>query len=213
MEYGRREAVPASGAIRQYTMRLLSLVGVSVLLLLLVCVWPSEQLLWRSSGSADADGDGIPDDKDPDDDNDGIPDHLEESLLGVDLTVDTDGDGIPDYLDPDDDNDGIPDVRDADKNGDGIPDIEQDIDGDGIPDYLDADDDGDGIPDSREGSVYDTDGDGLPDDVDDDDDNDGIPGMYLPFSESIVTRDLSSFTSSKQSSKTHNVTLKKSSTV
>jgi len=137
----------------------------------------------------DADGDGVPDHMDNDDDNDGIPDNQE----------DADGDGVPDHLDNDDDNDGIPDDQDKsieeilaggsvyeginfkvnrkhfpaeDKDGDGIPDSEDnDDDGDGVPDNMDNDDDNDGIPDDQE----DNDGDGVPDHEDNDDDNDGIP--------------------------------------
>ena len=48
----------------------------------------------------DADGDGIPDQKDKDDDNDGIKDAQDK---------DKDGDGVKNGKDKDDDNDGIPD--------------------------------------------------------------------------------------------------------
>ena len=65
------------------------------------------------------------DSEDLDDDNDGIPDAIEHTMKGVDLTVDTDNDGIPDYLDSDDDDDDILDFLDPDDNGDGIPDSEQ----------------------------------------------------------------------------------------
>jgi hypothetical protein len=57
----------------------------------------------------DADGDGLPDDRDPDSGGDG--------------GLDTDGDGLPDEDDPDDDGDGIPD---EDEGGGGV-------DGGGLP--------------------------------------------------------------------------------
>ncbi len=73
-------------------------------------------------------------------------------------------------LSGDSDGDGIPDL-DEDINGDGDP-TNDDSDGDGIPDYLDEDDDGDGILTKDE----DLDGDGDP--TNDDCDGDGIPN-YL----------------------------------
>ncbi|MFQ3212517.1 MAG: hypothetical protein ACI9C9_000036, partial [Marivirga sp.] len=78
------------------------------------------------------------------------------------------------------DGDGVPDVIE-DIDGDGDP-TNDDTDGDGAPDYLDTDDDGDGIPTSEEDidgdgnpTNDDTDGDGIPDYLDGDDDGDGIP--------------------------------------
>ncbi|MBI1294662.1 hypothetical protein GC175_06850, partial [bacterium] len=100
----------------------------------------------------DSDNDGISDQTEgtADTDGDGLPDRLEPN------NRDTDGDGIPDHLDADDDGDGIP-TRDE-GGADGIVNND-DADGDGIPDHLDADNgtggnsgdsDGDGIPDSVE---------------------------------------------------------------
>ncbi len=82
--------------------------------------------------------------------------------------LDKDGDGIPNvYEDLDDD--GIPNRYDDDDDGDGLPDIEDhDADGDG---QDDNDLDGDGI---ENGKDHDDDNDGIHDDKDDDDDNDGI---------------------------------------
>ena len=58
--------------------------------------------------------------------------------------VDTDGDGIVDGVegDADFDGDGVPNAEDDDADGDGVPDVDEgvaDRDGDGKPDYLDAD--------------------------------------------------------------------------
>ncbi len=123
---------------------------------------------------ADADGDGIPDGRDPD--------------SGGGDGLDTDGDGIPDDQDADDDNDGTADGDEADR------------DGDGIIDDRDSDDDNDGIPDDVE---PDADGDGIINDDDPDDDNDGIrdedegggvdggalpPGTDNPTSDESITR-------------------------
>ena len=63
---------------------------------------------------------------------------------------DKDGDGIPDSEDNDDDGDGVPDNMDNDDDNDGIPDDQEDNDGDGVPDHEDNDDDNDGIPDDQE---------------------------------------------------------------
>jgi type IV pilus assembly protein PilY1 len=75
------------------------------------------------------------------------------------LPGDRDGDGIPDSED-DSDGDGIPDSEDADADGDGIIDADLDTDGDGIPDHSDDDIDGDGIPN---GSDLDANGNGIVD--------------------------------------------------
>jgi gliding motility-associated-like protein len=79
--------------------------------------------------------------------------------------ADTDGDGVPDVIE--------------DIDGDGDP-TNDDTDGDGTPDYLDTDDDGDGVDTSDEDidgdgdpTNDDTDGDGTPDYLDTDDDGDG----------------------------------------
>jgi von Willebrand factor type A domain len=59
-------------------------------------------------GTGDADGDGLPNDRDDDADGDDVPDALEG-------TVDTDGDGTRDFLDRDSDGDGVPDGLDPDR--------------------------------------------------------------------------------------------------
>ncbi len=79
---------------------------------------------------------------------------------------------------------------DADANGDGIPDAEQDTDGDGIPDSIDPDADGNGIPDDYE----DPDGDGIPNHLDDDDDGDGIPDAEEEADDVVVCVALRCFT-------------------
>lgn len=117
-------------------------------------------------GTADFDGDGLPNDRDLDADGDGWSDRLEAGD-GDCLTrpADLDGDGAPNFLD-------------NDANGDGVLDLEQgrgDTDDDGIPDVFDPDVDGDGLlnPDEMlNGAPVDTDGDGLWDvfDLDSDDD-------------------------------------------
>merc|ERR1712179_779494 len=73
--------------------------------------------------------------------------------------ADSDGDGIIDAEDDDDDNDGLLDVEDDDDDGDGIADEDGDDDGDGVLDG-DEDDDGDGIENDED---PDDDGDGVPD--------------------------------------------------
>ena len=128
-------------------------------------------------GSADPDGDGIPNYRDLDNDGDGILDSVE---IGDDCAApDSDADGIADYADRDSDGDGIGDKWEA-----GTTEWEsepQDTDGDGTPDYLDVDSDGDGITDATEGGVgdvdqepSDTDGDGEYDFEDTDSDGDSL---------------------------------------
>ncbi|MBA2539029.1 MAG: hypothetical protein H0V17_05290 [Deltaproteobacteria bacterium] len=131
------------------------------------------------SGSADADGDGKPDEAKPDDkDGDGKPDGAggpdkdgdgKPDLAAVDPAKDSDGDGVPDGKE-DADGDGIPDIAE-DSDGDGVPDSKEDSDGDGVPDSAE-DADGDGINDNTE----DSDGDGIAD-IKEDSDGDGIPDM------------------------------------
>jgi hypothetical protein len=91
---------------------------------------------------------------------------------------------------PDTDGDGIPDIDDADMDGDGVlNDQDQfpydenefaDLDMDGIGDNADDDTDGDGVLDERDDFPYnpdesvDTDGDGIGDNTDNDIDGDGI---------------------------------------
>jgi len=71
----------------------------------------------------DADGDGIPDEKE-----------------GCNPATDTDNDKTPDYMDPDSDGDGVPDSVEGTK----------DSDGDKRPDYKDKDSDNDGVEDGDE---------------------------------------------------------------
>lgn len=145
--------------------------------------------LVRGSGSADKDGDGVPDsaDKCPDaagpEDNQGCP------------TTDRDKDGVSDGLDqcPDVPAGAIPDPRrpgcPADGDGDGVPDTADKCLGAAAGKYPDptrpgcpADRDGDGVPDendlcpdvpagakgdpARPGCPADADHDGVPDDLD-----------------------------------------------
>jgi outer membrane protein OmpA-like peptidoglycan-associated protein len=79
-------------------------------------------------GTADVDGDGLPNFEDVDSDNDGILDTIEAGP-NPDSPVDTDGDGMQDYVDTDSDNDGILDEFE------GL----NDFDNDGVPDYIDVD--------------------------------------------------------------------------
>lgn len=151
----------------------------------------------------DSDGDGVDDMIDTDSDNDGISDNRESQATytapsGVDsnrnglddayeggsaiVPVDSDSDATEDYLDDDSDNDGVPDIvegHDADRNGYGDwdddqdtnqdeADLSSDTDGDGLLDAFDTDNGGTGAV------IGDTDGDGIPDYRDTDDDGDGI---------------------------------------
>merc|ERR1712033_139416 len=61
--------------------------------------------------------------------------------------ADSDGDGVNDANDDDDDNDGLLDVEDDDDDGDGIAD---DDDADGVENDEDPDDDGDGVLDEND---------------------------------------------------------------
>ena len=86
---------------------------------------------------------------------------------------------------------------DADTDGDGVLDLEDDVpldasetvdaDDDGVGDNADADDDNDGVDDADDAfpldpnESVDTDGDGIGDNADDDDDNDGVPDGDDPF--------------------------------
>jgi hypothetical protein len=81
-------------------------------------------------GTADTDGDGIPNDEDDDIDGDGIPN-------GED--GDVDGDGIDNSNDHEIDGDGLDNKDDGDMDGDGIDNAnDDDIDGDGIKNDNDA---------------------------------------------------------------------------
>ncbi|WP_191907525.1 right-handed parallel beta-helix repeat-containing protein [Haloarcula sp. CBA1131] len=137
-------------------------------------------------------------------DGDGLNNTVEIALGTNAFDTDTDSDGIGDWTETnggkpiDTDSDGIIDARDADSDGDRIPDIREgtkDTDGDGTPNYRDTDDDGDGITtrtEALDGQNYshdvdfdetvnwldtDADGDGAPDGTEGtaDSDGDGMP--------------------------------------
>ena len=101
--------------------------------------WHMEPSRWIARGSADRDGDGIPDryERAGDRDHDGVPDRYEQGR-------DRDRDGIPDRYE-----------QGRDRDGDGIPDRYErdgrsDQDRDGIPDSGDNDRDGDGMRNDRD---------------------------------------------------------------
>ena len=72
---------------------------------------PSKVVFLSGNGDADTDGDGIGNNADPDDDNDGLPDEVEENILGTNpLQIDTDGNGTPDG-DEDADGDGFTNIQ------------------------------------------------------------------------------------------------------
>jgi len=137
----------------------------------------------------DADGDGIPDYRDPDY-NYPVPDY---GPPDPDMQ-DSDGDGLDDDYDNDMDNDGLPDSENdeypGDYDNDGLPDepVEgawEDYDNDGIPNaYEDDDNDGEPNymdPDSPFYGDQDTDNDGIVDPFDPypmDYDNDGWPNLH-----------------------------------
>jgi hypothetical protein len=138
---------------------------------------------WKT---ADFDGDGVPNYRDPDSDGDGIPDRIEagdDDLFT--LPIDSDGDGFPDFLDLDSDNNCIPDTVEAGPDAG----FTVDTDGDGIPDFADLDNDGDGIDDIYELAadpygdltrcdLTDTSGNGILDMMDYDSDGDCILDLY-----------------------------------
>ncbi len=77
-------------------------------------------------GTANTDGDALPNWRDPDDDNDTIPTRT-EVMDGATFGNNVDNDANPNWLDTDSDGDGIPDQTEG----------RGDADGDGIPNYLD----------------------------------------------------------------------------
>ncbi|MFA0964505.1 T9SS type A sorting domain-containing protein [Roseivirga sp. BDSF3-8] len=153
-------------------------------------------------GSADADGDNLPDYLDSD--------HfafIDANADGVSDFFDSDMDGVPNHLDKDSDNDGIPDaveanggimpanmgndgrysiayvqsndtdadgiVNDLDLDNGGVLLADPDTDSDGVKDRLDLDSDGDGVTDVIETGGEDADGNGLIDGFSDGD-KDGL---------------------------------------
>ncbi|MUH73642.1 choice-of-anchor L domain-containing protein [Psychrosphaera haliotis] len=101
--------------------------------------------------TANADGDALPDYRDPDSDNDGIADSVEANSSFMDV----DGDSVDDAYDADF-------VLDRDDNNDGIVDsVQVDIDGDGVIDMFDLDSDNDGRLDSLEAPTLDANKDGI----------------------------------------------------
>ncbi len=133
-----------------------------------------DTILDAHEGSADVDGDGLPNYLDADSDGDTIPDALEAGDADpLTFPRDSDGDGESDFVDADSDDNGIPDMVEVGPN----PLEPLDFDGDTIPDYADMDNDGDRIADTIEiaGAIpVDTDGDAYPDYYDSDSDGDTI---------------------------------------
>lgn len=138
------------------------------------------------SGTADSDGDDVPDFLDVDADNDGIFDVYEaQATIGyiAPAGTDADGDGIDDNFDDDDGNRGgagAAGITPVNTESTGNQDyLDLDTDDDGVPDMQEVWDslaDGDSQPDGVSGScTSDTDGDGL---VDCFDSNDADINVY-----------------------------------
>lgn len=120
--------------------------------------------------NADSDGGGLLDGLE-DANGDGQYDPWETDPLDPTDDPDADGDGVPDLYD-----ELFGSGPDTDSDLDGIDDIIEglgDSDGDDTPDFADLDSDNDGLLDAEEGAV-DTDGGGAMDFRDTDSDNDGI---------------------------------------
>ncbi|NJR68462.1 MAG: DUF4347 domain-containing protein [Synechococcales cyanobacterium CRU_2_2] len=132
----------------------------------------------RSNNLPNADGDSIPDYREPDRNNNGIPDRIEAGLPQGPSSPDANGNGVIDNP-ADADKDGIADSLDSKP---GVFGGFEDTDKDGIANFKDLDDDNDGILDTVElagapttgPNIGDTDGDGILDSLDLDADNDGI---------------------------------------
>ena len=93
---------------------------------------PLDNLLYTEP-MQDLDGDGVAE-NDPDADGDGIPNDRDAFPLDKKESVDTDGDGVGDNKDTDDDNDGVPDTVEARR---GTDPKRVDTDGDGVGDGQD----------------------------------------------------------------------------
>lgn len=121
--------------------------------------------------ASDTDGGGLEDGIE-DADRDGQKDAWESDPNDPTDDVDSDGDGIPDVVD---DLVGVGD--DFDSDGDGLNDSAEGFtnsDSDDLPDFADPDSDDDGLLDGVEGT-NDPDADGAPNFRDLDSDNDGVP--------------------------------------
>ncbi len=86
-------------------------------------------------GTADFDGDGVPNEDDDDSDGDGVPDSEEARSPDPCAPRDSDGDGAFDFYDLDSDNDGLPDAREAEI---GTDPTSIDTDGDGVTDLAEV---------------------------------------------------------------------------
>ena len=144
-----------------------------------------DSIVMLQNSAFDLDGDGIPNLHDQDDDGDGLSDIYDVYPHLTEFQYDADGDGYANAIDvaplnfldnTDLDSDGIGDRHDEDRDGDGIPNDEDefpdDTDNDGIRNEDDPDDDNDLVLDDDDAfpldpsESLDTDGDGYGDNID-----------------------------------------------